>query len=124
MGGSGRRSAKKGYRSGWSPSPGIMNPPSGPKRCFGLGPATEPRKQSGLSVKEEIARINKALGDVDEDVLGEYGGFNEALQRSAKLQDLPEAQATDGVSINGFATWRASRFAVVENGFADSAEDS
>ena len=25
------------------------------------------------------------------------------------LEDRPEAQVTDGVSIDGFATWRASR---------------
>ena len=103
---------------------GDHEPAERAETVFRAWAATEPRKQSGLSVKEEIARINKALGDVDEDVLGEYGGFNAALQRTAKLQDLPEAQVTDGVSINGFATWRASRFAVLKNGFTARAEDS
>ena len=50
--------------------------------------------------------------------------FNKALQSSAKLQDLPESQAEDGVSINGFSTWRASRFAVLENGFKNGSEGS
>ena len=41
-----------------------------------------------------------------------------------KLQKLPESQVTEGVSINGYATWRASRFATNEDGFEDGAEDS
>ena len=73
--------------------------------------STAPRKHSGrLSVKEEIARIREALGSEDEDVLAEYGGFNAALQRSAKLQDLPESQVTEGVSIDGYGAWRSRRF--------------
>ena len=75
-------------------------------------------------MKEESKRISEALGEEDQDVLAEYGGFNAALQRLVKLQKLPEAQVTDGVSINGFATWRASRFAVIGNGFVRDAEDS
>ena len=77
----------------------------------------------GLTVKEEIARIREALGSEDEDVLAEYGGFNAALQHSVKLQDLPEASAAGGVSIDGFATWRASRFAGIENEFVNGGED-
>ena len=51
------------------------------------------------------------MGSEDEDVLAEYGGFNAALQRSAKLQDLPEAKVTEGVSIDDYSKWWAVRFA-------------
>ena len=68
---------------------------------------------ANLSVAQETQRIRKALGNGDE-----------ALQHCVKLQDLPESQVTDGVSINSFATWRAGRFAVLENGFVRDAEDS
>ncbi len=87
--------------------------------------STAPRKQSGgLTVKEEIEQINEALNSNDRDVLAEYGGFNAALRYCAELEDLPEAKFTEGVSIDGYATWRASRFAVIENGFKSRAEDS
>ena len=74
-------------------------------------------------MKEESERIREALGNDDRAVLAEYGEFNAALQRSAKLLDLPELQVTEDVSIDSFATWRASRFAVIENGFERAGED-
>ena len=84
-----------------------------------------PREHSKrLTVKEEIERITEALGSEDENVLAEYGGFNAALQHCAKLEDLSEVRAADGVSIDGFSTWRASRFAVLENGFKNGSEGS
>ena len=82
------------------------------------------KPSEGLTVKQEIKLIDDAMTRSDENFLAQYGGFNAALQRSAKLQDLPESQVTDGVSINGFATWRAGRFAVIGNGFVRDAEDS
>ena len=42
------------------------------------------------------------------------GGFNEALQRLAALQQMPESKATEGVSIDDYETWRATRFAELE----------
>ena len=48
----------------------------------------------------------------------------EGWQHLVKLQDLPESQVTESFSINDFATWRASRFAVIENGFLRGADDS
>ena len=40
-----------------------------------------------------------------------YGGFAAAGRRSAELQRLPEARVTEGVSIDDYSTWRATRFA-------------
>ena len=47
----------------------------------------------------------------------------EGWQHLVKLQDL-ESQVTESFSINDFATWRSSRFAVIENGFLRGADDS
>ena len=60
-----------------------------------------------MTGKEEIKRLSAAL---DHEV--------------GKLKKLPEAKTAGGVSINGFSTWRASRFAVIENGFEGREEDS
>ena len=39
------------------------------------------------------------------------------MKRSAALQSLPEAKLTEGVSIDDYGTWRATRFAAaVETG--------
>ncbi len=86
--------------------------------------STAPRKHgSGLTVKEEIEQIREALGSEDEDMLAEYGGFNAALQHLVKLQKLPKARVTEGISIDDYDTWRASRFAGIENGFQGGGED-
>ena len=77
-----------------------------------------------FSEGRNFARIREALGSEDEDVLAEYGGFNAALQHLVKLQELPEARGTERVSIDDYATWMATRFAGVENGFVSGAEDS
>ena len=65
----------------------------------------------GLTLKEEIERISGALDYEDQDMLAEYGGWNEALQRLVQLQKLPEAKVTGGVSIDDYSTWFAERFA-------------
>ena len=44
------------------------------------------------------------------DVLAEYGGFNAAMKKGAELESLPEARVTEGVSIDGYSTWRAVWF--------------
>ena len=64
-----------------------------------------------LAVKEEIKLIGKAMDHNDKDVLARYGEFNVALRRLAALQRLPEAKVTEGVSIDDYSTWRATRFA-------------
>ena len=55
-------------------------------------------------MKEEIERIREALGDEDQDLLAEHGGFKAALQHLVKLQKLPEESLTEGVSIDDYAT--------------------
>ena len=65
----------------------------------------------GLTVKQEIKLIGEAIDHDDKEILGQYGGFNGALQRLAALQRLPEAKLTEGVSIDDYSTWRAVRFA-------------
>ena len=65
----------------------------------------------GLTVKQEIKAIHEAMVGEDEEFLARYGGFAEAGRRSVELQRLPEARVTEGVSIDGYSTWRAARFA-------------
>ena len=77
-----------------------------------------------MTVKGEIKRLSDALDHEDHDVLAKYGGWNEGLRQLGKLKKLPEARAAESVSLDGFSTWRASRFAVIENGFESREEDS
>ena len=68
----------------------------------------------GLTVKQEIKAIDEAMTHKDREFLAQYGGFAAAGRRSAELQRLPEAKLTEGLSIDDYSTWRASRFAVPE----------
>ena len=68
----------------------------------------------GLTVKQEIKAIDEAMTHKDREFLAQYGGFAAAGRRSAALQSLPEAKLTEGVSIDDYGTWRATRFAVLE----------
>ena len=68
----------------------------------------------GLTVKQEIKAIDDAMTHKDRDFLAQYGGFGGAMKRSAALQILPEARVTEGVSIDDYGTWRATRFAAPE----------
>ena len=74
--------------------------------------AADPGKPSeGLTIKQEIEAIREAMKADDEKGLDQYGGFNEALQRLASLESLPQTKVTEGVSIDDYSTWRAVRFA-------------
>ena len=74
--------------------------------------AAEPGKPSeGRTLQQEIKRIDTALRTNNETVLAEYGGFNAAMKKGAKLESLPQAKLTEGVSIDDYSTWRADRFA-------------
>ena len=68
----------------------------------------------GLTLRQEIKRIDTALRTNDETVLAEYGGFNAAMKKGAQLESLPEARVTEGVSIDDYSTWRATRFTALE----------
>ena len=77
--------------------------------------ATAPKETGeGRTLRQEIKRIDTALRTNDETVLAEYGGFNAAMKQGAQLESLPEAKVTEGVSIDDYGTWRATRFAEPE----------
>ena len=78
--------------------------------------ASAPAKEAGegLTLQQEIKRIDTALRRNDGKVLAEYGGFNAALKKGAELESLPEAKVTEGVSIDDCETWRATRFSAPE----------
>jgi hypothetical protein len=40
-----------------------------------------------------------------------YGGQGPAMKRAAALINMPQANVTEGVSIDDYSTWRAVRFA-------------
>ena len=74
--------------------------------------AAEPGKPSeGRTLQQEIKRIDTALRTNNETVLAEYGGFNAAMKKGAELESLPKAKVTEGVSIDDYSTYRATRFA-------------
>ena len=74
--------------------------------------AADPGKpDEGLRVKQEIKAIHEAMRGNDWEFLARYGGFAKAARRSVELQRLPEAKVTEGVSIDNYSTWRATRFA-------------
>ena len=54
----------------------------------------------------------------------QYGGMCGAARRSVELQRLPEAELTEGVSINDYSTWRATRFAAPDEGLGNRVEDA
>ena len=81
-------------------------------RVLQLWAAAEPGKViEGLTVKQEISAIREALHKRDREFLGQYGGFNQAADRYKKLLTLPEAELAEGVSIDDYSTYRATRFA-------------
>ena len=74
--------------------------------------AAEPgTTDEGLTVKQEIKAIDDAMTHSDENFLARYGGFAKAARRSVELQRRPEAKLTEGVSIDDYSTYRATRFA-------------
>ena len=81
-------------------------------RVLRVWASTAPKETGeGLTLRQEIKRIDTALRTNDQTVLAEYGGFNAAMKKGAQLESLPEARVTEGVSIDGYSTWRATRFA-------------
>ena len=81
-------------------------------RVLQLWAAVEPGKvATGLTVKQEISAIDKAIDNRDIEFLAQYGGMGEAGKRYMALQQLPEAELAEGVSIDDYSTYRATRFA-------------
>ena len=76
-----------------------------------LWAAAEPGKvATGLTVKQEISAIREALHKDDQEFMSQYGGINQAAERYKELLKLPEAELVKGVSIDGYSTYRATRF--------------
>ena len=80
-------------------------------RMLQLWAAAEPGKvATGLTVKQEISAIREALHSDDEEFMTQYGGMQGAVERYKELMTLPEAELMKGVSIDGYSTYRATRF--------------
>ena len=80
-------------------------------RVLQLWAAAEPGKvAAGLTVKQEISAISDAIDNRDMEFLAQYGGMGEAGKRYMALRKLPEAELAKGVSIDGYSTYRATRF--------------
>ena len=75
-------------------------------------------------MKQEIKAIADAMGHRDWEFMEQYGGMCGAARRSVELQRLPEAELTEGVSINDYSTWRATRFVAPDEGLGSRAEDA
>ena len=74
--------------------------------------AAEPgTPDEGLTPKQEIKAIRDAMKRNDLPYLEQYGGFGKAMKRVAALYKFPEAKLTEGVSIDDYSTWRATRLA-------------
>ena len=77
-----------------------------------LWAAAEPGKViEGLTIKQEIRAISDAIDNRDMEFLAQYGGMGEAGKRYMALEQLPEANLTEGVSIDDYSTFRATWFA-------------
>ena len=80
-------------------------------RVLQLWAAAEPGKViEGLTVKQEISAIREALLSDDLEFMSQYGGMNQGAERYKELLTLPEAELVKGVSIDGYSTYRATRF--------------
>ena len=80
-------------------------------RMLQLWAAAEPGKVvEGLTVKQEIELLERALDRQDLELFDQYGGMQEAINRYIALGKLPEAELVKGVSIDDYSTFRATRF--------------
>ena len=80
-------------------------------RVLQLWAAAEPGKvDEGLTVTQEIRAISDAIDNRDMEFLAQYGGMGEAGKRYMALRQLPEANLAEGVSIDDYSTYRATRF--------------
>ena len=80
-------------------------------RLLQLWAAAEPGKViEGLTVKQEIRAISGGTRQARPGIFDQYGGMNQAADRYKELLKLPEAELAEGVSIDGYSTYRATRF--------------
>ena len=74
--------------------------------------AAEPgTSHEGLTPKQEIKAIQDAMIQRDTEFFVRYGGQGPAMKRAAALINMPQAKVTEGVSIDDYSTYRATRFA-------------
>ena len=79
-------------------------------RVLQLWAAAEPGKVvEGLTVKQEISAIREAIDKRRPGIFGQYGGM-QGRERYMELLKLPEAELAEGVSIDDYSTYRATRF--------------
>ena len=97
---------------------------SGPSGYYGRGRRVPGEPGEGLTVSRRSKRLAAAMDHRDREFLAQYGGFAGAAKRSVELQKLPESRVTEGVSIDDYSTWRATRFAGPEDGFGSRVEDA
>ena len=74
------------------------------------------RRAGNRSVKDVIALLNEALLEGDDAVLDQYGGPTKALRYCAELERMPEAEPGDGIRIDDYNMFHATRFDGAENG--------
>ena len=93
------------------------------QRCA-IWTRTTPRTQNtGMTAKEEIEHIKRAIIDNDQAVLDSYGGLNPAYGRKEELARNSEQHVGDGVSITDYRAICSRRVQVLENGSGAEAED-
>ena len=79
--------------------------------CSACGPRPPRRRPGkGLTIKQEISAIREALNSGDQEFMSQYGGMQGAADRYMELLTLPEAELAEGVSIDDYSTFRATRF--------------
>ena len=80
-------------------------------RVLQIWATAEPGKVvEGLTVKQEMRAIKEAIAKRNRKFLGKYGGLIQAGERYKELLKLPEAELAEGVSIDDYSTFRATRF--------------
>ena len=93
------------------------------QRCAIWARATPRTQKKGMTAKEEIEHIKRAIIDNDQAVLDSYGGLNPAYGRKEELARNPEQHVGDGVSITDYRAICSRRVQVLENGSRAEAED-
>ena len=94
------------------------------QRCAIWARSTPGTRKKGMTAKQEIEHIKRAIIDNDPAVLDSYGGLNPAYGRKEELRRNPEQNVGDGVSITDYRAICSKRVQVLENGAGAEAEDA
>ena len=93
------------------------------QRCAIWARTTPGTRNTGMTAKQEIEHIKRAIIDNDQAVLDSYGGLNPAYGRKEELTRNPEQDVGDGLSITDYRAICSRRVQVLENGERTEAED-